>query len=158
MKSEYENRIAFKLVELALAEHYAKELRQAIHIPVGSFGRWDGRATVGSFSYEAKFDIMARETGNFAFEISYCGHPSGVTSTEALEWAQMVPLDGTTIHVTQFAVERLRGELKNLPTYYGGDGRKSGLKILSREVAAEFSTGTFYLALQDWSTIRPSWK
>jgi len=149
------NSIVNRLIELNIADYYARKFHQAIHMPVGSFGCWDGRTTFGDFTYELKFDAKARNTGNLAIETGYRGYPSGLTNTKADVWTHVVPIGTSTIHAYEFTTDTLRWAINNHKRVPGGDENWSTLALLRISDAEKLCRGTFIIEI-DWD-LKPYW-
>ena len=143
-----------KWIEVQVARRFSEELRQPIFLPTGQFRDWDGINLSGDFSYEVKLDTMVVDTFNFCLEVSYRGRASGISSTAAKWWLQVVPMSGTRMIVYQFDTQTLRDAVKTYPVLFGGDGKRSGLKLLPVDLGEKLVIRKFELNVS-WP--RPTW-
>ena len=76
---------------------------------------------------EVKHDLLAESSGRVAIEISYRGHPSGLTTSQAAWWAIVV---GREVFLLKADVLRECLRIGKYPTCFGGDNKSSGLVLL----------------------------
>jgi hypothetical protein len=152
----YSSAQTLKIVEIAIAERFASKLHEPVFVPCGYFKSFDGISQSKQFSFELKFEVTARQTGNFCIEYSYRGHPSGLAGTSALWWIAAFPLDREKVVCYQFDVERLRDAMKRFPLFTGGDRQASRFKLLPVQLAEELKADKFVLNI-NWKHFQPYW-
>ena len=72
-------------------------------------------------------------TGNIAIEYEYKGKPSGIATTQATYWFQILEIDGKefcTLMLKTDILKKLLKLTKNAKTVMGGDDRQSKLVLL----------------------------
>lgn len=81
-------------------------------------------------TYEVKYDITSKQTGNVAIEYMNNGKPSGISTTKADYWVYVYHLDNWVWQMMY--VEEFKRQLKenNFQRKTGGDGNKSSLLII----------------------------
>lgn len=146
----------FKVIELAVAEHYYEETQEVIFVPIGYFTEYDGISQSKQFRYECKFEEKAAVTMNLCFEFSYKGRPSGLAATEASTWVHVVPVTQEKLCCYEFDVETLRDVLKHFPLYRAGDGMYSKVKLLTLQKAEQLKTDKFFITI-NWDEFKPYW-
>lgn len=84
------------------------------------------------YSAEVKFDIMSKETGNIGIEYKCNNKPSGISTTEALEWIHIFYADRWVyIRVATKTLQNfLRSNWNHLTKIMGGDGNRAELFII----------------------------
>jgi hypothetical protein len=145
------------IVELTVAEYYAQKLKEPMFLAVGYFKDFDSVSLSRRFDIEIKFEEKARDTFNLAFEVSYRGQPSGLSATKARKWVHVIPIDRERLSCLEFDVDTLRCVTKNLASYWGGDGKKSEMKLLPINEATKIATRRFELSI-NWSAYQPYWE
>jgi len=92
------------------------------------------------YTVEVKFDIGSKTTGNIAFEYSYKGNPSGISTSSALDWVQIYFSNGwvysqmRTYNLKIF----LKSNIKSFKIVNGGDDNKSHLILVPVSTFQEF--------------------
>ena len=76
---------------------------------------------------EVKHDLLAESSGRVAIEISYRGHPSGLTTSQAAWWAIVV---GQEVFLLKADALRECIRIGKYPTCLGGDNKSSKLVLL----------------------------
>lgn len=147
---------ALKIVELGIAERFAAKLHEPVFVPCGYFKNFDGISQSKQFSFELKFEVTARDTGNFCLEYSYRGQPSGLASTTAIWWIAALPVDRENLVCYQFDVERLREAVRPFPLFTGGDRQQSRFKLLPFQFAEKLKSDKFALNI-NWTNYLPYW-
>jgi len=126
-------------------------------LAVGYFKDYDAISYSRNLNIEIKFEAKARQTHNFAFEVSYRGKPSGLASTRAKKWVHVVPLDERRMNCYEFDVETLRKRLRDVPSLWAGDRKASEIKLLPFLEATRMRTDQFEINI-DWTLYQPYWK
>ena len=81
-------------------------------------------------TYEVKYDITSKETGNVAIEYMCNGKPSGISTTKADYWVYVYYLDDWVwqmMYVEEFKLDLKLGDFKRTN---GGDNNASKLLII----------------------------
>jgi len=146
-----------RIIEQEVAEYYAKRLNEPMFLAVGYYKDYDCISFSRNLPLEIKFEEKARDTYNLALEVSYNGKPSGLTSTRAKKWVHIVPIDKERMSCYEFDVEALREVTRNFQTFWGGDGKKSEMKLLPLNEAEKIATKRFEFSI-DWSAYQPYWE
>jgi hypothetical protein len=149
------NRV-IRIVEQEVCEYYAKKLEEPMFLAVGYFKDYDSVSLSRQLKIEVKFEEKARDTLNLAFEVSYNGTTSGLAATKANTWVHVIPIDRERMSCLEFDVSTLREATRNLPSYWGGDGKRSELKLLPVSEAWKIATRKFELVV-DWTGYLPYW-
>lgn len=146
------------LVEGLIADYYARKYSVTVFQPVGYFPPHDGTALNArkDLRYEVKLDAKAQTSGNLAFEVSFNGKPSGLTTTEAYTWDHVVPENENILRVYEFSVPALRELTKGRDIVPGGDNNQSGLVLIPIEQAMRHTLNIFWVSVS-WEEIRPYW-
>jgi hypothetical protein len=146
-----------RIIEQEVCEIYAKRFGEPVFLAVGNFKDYDGVSLSRQLTIEIKFEEKARETFNLALEVSSFGKPSGLTTTKAMKWVHVVPIDTQRMAVFEFETETLRSCTKDFPTYWGGDGRRSEMKLLPVNKASQIASRNFEFSI-DWAAYQPYWE
>jgi len=92
------------------------------------------------YTAEVKFDIRGKQTGNIAFEYSYKGIPSGISTSNALDWIQIYYSNGWVYsQIRTFNLKIfLKSNIKSFKIVNGGDDNKSHLILVPVATFQEF--------------------
>jgi len=140
--------IEASIVEQYIADYVSRKYGKVVWCPNGFFPDHDGTVFHGSpdVRYEVKYDIKARKKKNLALEVSCGTVPSGLTTTTAFTWFQVVPAtDKAKCLVFEFDVEALRRSIVGMRTTFGGNNHMSELVLLPVGKAWDIAIGTFIL-------------
>ena len=89
----------------------------------------------GSIEVKTERDIW-QKTGNIAIEIRYRGKPSGISSTDAKWWINILSNDNDIETALMFKVEKLKKKIKQMvmlgmaKVVIGGDNNNSEIVLL----------------------------
>ena len=87
------------------------------------------------YTVEVKFDRLSEKTPNTAFEYLYKSSPSGISTSKALDWAQILYFNNNWI-ISIINTDQLRMFLKNnwehLEKINGGDNNDSRLILINK--------------------------
>ena len=136
----------FKYIETSICERYAELYQQPYFVSIGYFKDFDF-ASIGKKKFEVKFDCKSITTGNFAVEVSYKGHPSGLTDTKADYIIFSYP-DGLKINCFEVETNTLRMVVEKYRIITGGDGNNSAMKLIPVEVIKSISSDKFTVDLE----------
>lgn len=145
-----------KILELVVLRYYSEQTGKVLWCPVGEMSNFDGTDGAGTFTVEIKLDLMAMRTKNLAFEHSCNGRCSGLTVTTAHFWVSAVPHSREKFSCFEFETAVLREVLSPLPLVYGGDNRKSAMKLLPIETARNIVNSIFTVSVE-WEKFQPTW-
>ena len=102
----------------------------------GEFSDYDLISEDG-YTFEVKFDRSSRSTKNTAIEFRYKGRESGICSTKAIEWIQVLYNEDKWVYC-RIPVENLRNFLRNnwefFKTIMGGDDKQSALILVNKDI------------------------
>ena len=92
------------------------------------------------YSFEVKYDILSKDTGNVGFELECYGKPSGLKATKANEWIHIFYVHGKWVY-TRVAVGSLKSFLKSNKDYLkvvmGGDNNASKMVLVDAYVLTD---------------------
>ena len=147
-----------KLVEVAVAERYAKKFKRAFFTVHGYFKDFDVGSLTGDVSLEVKMDTYSTSSGNVAVEYSYKGEPSGAAASTADSFVFVIP-EGKDLHLMAYEVDArdLKAVLSKVGFVRGGDNYFSTMKLLSVERLKEIASDSFSIEL-NLGKLKEYWK
>ena len=147
-----------KLVEMAVAERYAKKFKRPFYTVHGYFKDFDVGSLKGDIFLEVKMDTYSTSSGNVAVEYSYKGEPSGAAASTADSFVFVIP-EGKDLHLMAYEVDArdLRAVLSKISFVRGGDNYASTMKLLSVARLKEIASDSFPIEL-NLANLKEYWK
>jgi hypothetical protein len=95
-----------------------------------------------NYTFEVKFDLLSRETGNVGIEYSCNNQKSGISATKANGWIHIYFLDNRWVY-SKMDVTELKNFIKENWDYFkkvvGGDGNRAKIILIPiKEFANKF--------------------